>query len=549
MKKQLLLLAVISALFASSSFAETTVKAKVNDAVVFLSGAELRQQAVVNLQQGENEVRVEGLAPYINRESLKIALNDGVILSSYSYSIDYLTEQEPSKRVKALEDSVAYYTNKERDIKSELQTTNDMLSMLKVGMNTALTPSQQQLTTEAIEKNLQFFRNRQLQLNTDIKNLEQKQKKAADRRKDFQRQLDEERQQSRQQCGVATLQLNAAKAGKCNIELSYFTSSASWTPFYDMQIKKPQEPVSLMMKAYVRQTTGMNWEKVNLVLSTGQPARQHDAPKLDTWFLRQQHYYASGARLRATESYAMMDAMPMEEDAEESLQRVAAPIRAEKNTSIEEYVEAEEQSLSREYKINLPYTIEGNGKKRTISLFEQQIKADNTSYTYFIVPKLDGGAYLTLDIAEWQSLNLLNGTVNITNNNVFYGQSQINTSTTDKLLTLTIGEDKQIAVKRELLQDFSQTKTIGSNKTTVKAYKITVTNNKKETVKIRLQEPYPVSTEKNINVELLSQTTPATTNDKEHGILTYELELAAGASESITVGYSVKYPKDSSINL
>ena len=549
MKKQLLLLAVISALFVSSSFAETTVRAKVKDAVVFLSGAELRQQAVANLKQGENEVRVEGLAPFINQQSLKIALNDGVVLTSYNYSIDYLTEQQPSKRIKALEDSVAFYTNKEKDIKSEIKTTQDMISLLKVGMNTALTPSQQQLTTEAIEKNLQFFRNRQIQLDSDVKSLEQQQKKATERKKDFQRQLEEERTQSKHQCGVVTLQLNAVKAGNCNIELSYFTSSASWTPFYDMQIKKPQEPVSLVMKAYVRQSTGMDWEKVNLVLSTGQPARQHDAPKLETWFLRQQQYYGASLRQMDAQMYATNAILKADEDEAEALQRMPAHKVAARNTSIQEYVEAEEQNLSREYKINLPYTIEGNGKKRTISLFEQQIQADNTSYTYFIVPKLDGGAYLTLDIADWQSLNLLNGTVNITNNNVFYGQSQINTFTTEKSLTLTIGEDKQIAVKRELLQDYSQTKTIGSNKTTAKAYQITITNNKKEAVKIRLQEPYPVSTEKNISVELLSQTSPASSNDKEHGILTYEFELAAGASESITVGYSVKYPKDSSINL
>ena len=222
---------------------------------------------------------------------------------------------------------------------------------------------------------------------------------------------------------------------------------------------------------------------------------------------------------------------------------------SEDNASVAAYVEAEEQTLSRDYKINLPYTIEGNGKEQTIVLIEYKAQTADTKYTYLTVPKLDGGTYLTLDISNWQQWGLLNGEVNITNNNVFYGQSRINTETTGGTISLTIGEDKQIAVKREMLQDYSRTKTAGSSKTTTRAYKITLTNNKNQDVTVRLQEPYPVSTDKSISIELTEQTTTPSDNDKDHGILTYEMPVKAGQTESVTVGYQVKYPKENEVNL
>ena len=97
------------------------------------------------------------------------------------------------------------------------------------------------------------------------------------------------------------------------------------------------------------------------------------------------------------------------------------------------------------------------------------------------------------------------------------------------------------------MTDFSSIKFLGSNKKQTFTYEITVRNNKKEPIQMELQDQYPLSTTKDIEVELL-QHEGATVND-ETGIVTWKVQLAPGEIKKYRLSYSVKYPKDKVINL
>jgi len=62
-----------------------------------------------------------------------------------------------------------------------------------------------------------------------------------------------------------------------------------------------------------------------------------------------------------------------------------------------------------------------------------------------------------------------------------------------------------------------------------------------------LKDQYPLSTNKDIEVELL-QHDNASVNE-ELGVLTWKLELNPGEVKKIRVSYSAKYPKDRVINI
>jgi hypothetical protein len=114
-------------------------------------------------------------------------------------------------------------------------------------------------------------------------------------------------------------------------------------------------------------------------------------------------------------------------------------------------------------------------------------------------------------------------------------------------LNLTLGRDKRIVVKKEKVVDYSSVKFLGSNKKQVFTYEITVRNNRKEKIQMLLKDQYPISTDKEIEEELL-QHDGATVNT-DTGILTWKLELAAGETRKYRVSYSVKYPKDKNVNI
>jgi uncharacterized protein (TIGR02231 family) len=115
-------------------------------------------------------------------------------------------------------------------------------------------------------------------------------------------------------------------------------------------------------------------------------------------------------------------------------------------------------------------------------------------------------------------------------------------------LPLTLGTDKRVSVKREKLQDFSSKKFLGNDIKQAFVYKITVKNNQNQPIKMVLKDQYPLSTQKDIEIELLPETTPATTTNEEVGVLVWEFELKPGESREFKTAYSIKYPKDKTPN-
>jgi uncharacterized protein (TIGR02231 family) len=216
-------------------------------------------------------------------------------------------------------------------------------------------------------------------------------------------------------------------------------------------------------------------------------------------------------------------------------------------SSMDDYVTEKETEMNMVYNIDLPYSIPGNGKEQTIDL---QTKETTAEYKYYCAPKLDTETYLLGEIPNWEQLNLLSGKANITYDGTYVGETYIDARSTQKTLSLTLGTDKRVSVKREKLQKYSSTSFLGNDTKQVFTYKLTVRNNQNKPVQMVLKDQYPISTQKSINVELLTkETTPWTTNVESMGVITWEGELKAGETKEYQISYSVKYPKDSNLNL
>jgi Domain of unknown function (DUF4139)/TonB-dependent Receptor Plug Domain len=209
-----------------------------------------------------------------------------------------------------------------------------------------------------------------------------------------------------------------------------------------------------------------------------------------------------------------------------------------------DYITVKDNELSVVFDIDLPYDVPANGKEQNVSLKETTV---NTLYKYYAVPRLDKDAYLLGELADWEALNLLPGEANIIFEGTYIGKSYIDPNSTNDTLNLTLGKDKRIVVKKEKLKDFSSVKFLGSNKKQVFTYELTVKNNKKEAVQMLLKDQYPLSTNKDIEVELMEFADAS--NNTELGILTWKLQLAPGETKKLRVSYSVKYPKDKYLNL
>ncbi|MFY8004909.1 MAG: DUF4139 domain-containing protein, partial [Chitinophagaceae bacterium] len=383
--------------------------------------------------------------------------------------------------------------------------------------------------------------------------------------------------------------------------------NASWSPFYDVKVNQTNGPIELWYRGKISQTTGLDWKQVKLSLSTAIPSQWGNAPVLQGWFLSYQQAYKAYQRSLASNQIQTMQAPVLNEevvvtgygtaDADKrikvkgsnSLNGNNAPLYVVNGTIMEkeeadkinpndikkidvlkdaaasaiygsrarngvivitlkdglnDYVSVQENSMNQQFDVDIPYDVPTNGKEQTVLLKKEQVAV---AYQHYAVPKLDKDAYLLAEIADWEKLNLMPGTANIIVEGTYVGKTFIDPSSIQDTLQLTLGRDKKLNIKRDKLADFSSVKFLGSNKLQKFTYEITVKNTKKEAVNLLLKDQFPISTNKEIEVELVESSNAQINYDL--GILNWELKLQPNETKKIQFTYTVKYPKDKLLNL
>jgi uncharacterized protein (TIGR02231 family) len=108
-------------------------------------------------------------------------------------------------------------------------------------------------------------------------------------------------------------------------------------------------------------------------------------------------------------------------------------------------------------------------------------------------------------------------------------------------LSLSLGTDNNITVKREKRKDFTSRKVIGANKTETFSFLISVRNNKASAVKLTVNDQVPVSSNSSITVEVTELT--GGKHDIGTGKVRWDLELKPQEKKDMVLTYTVKYPK------
>lgn len=585
------------------------VTAPVKEATVFHKGAKLTHTTTVTVQKGVNTITIEGLSPIIDQKSIMIKASKGVFVSSFEFSVDYLSAPKTENvKVKKWQDSIEVCRTAIAKIKTDNKIKSELLSFLKKGIEKNVSGSESGLGMEELVKNMDYYQTKALQLETELAANYEKINQYETTLARLRSQTEQEELKNIKTSGILELTLSAALAGTTELTVSYFTTAAGWTPFYDINIISMDQPIKIAGKANVFQTTGLDWSKVKLTLSTAMPGQTKVAPLFSTWFL---DYWIRGSGnaeytsnsytsvrgnrsdgqqiiiegVKVNEGSFVKDKTPVSMDIEvpyplyfvngrevqmrEALSIDLNSIKSREELSandatarygsrasggavlittksMEDYIQQSDDHLNTQYDIEIPYTIPGNGKGQTIDL---QTKETNAKYKYYCAPKLNSESFLLADIEDWEKLALLSAYANITYDGTYLGQTFINAGSTEKVLTLTLGTEPRVSVKREKLVDYSSIKVLGSDTKVLLTYRITVKNNQTKKINFVLKEQYPISKLKEIEVELLPETTTPTFNKQDIGVLTWEMELNTGETKTFTVSYSVKYPKDKSINL
>ena len=535
MKRAFLLFLLLSGMAYAQKPVFTT--AKVKAATVYFNVAEITQAATVTLPAGTSEIVVKNVADYLNENTVQIGAPASLTVLSVQFTRDYISEFEPdetSPLIKKVRDSITL-------VQKELQRTtilkNSELKTLELlDKNSVVAGQNTGLSVAELIKLADYSKAKYTETMTAYNAFTEKEQKLNAIISRLNSRLETNTKQAgKTSGGKLVLQVMNDQAGSIPLDITYLTPNASWSPFYDLRAENTSGPISMLYKAQVVQSTGVDWKKVKLTLSSGNPNQNNQAPLLSAWFLRfgtDKFFYRNKAEFVNT-IQGQVPGLQIEKGKESS---GAA-------STVSNYTTINENQLSVSFDIDIPYDILSNGKQHSVGLKDIKLPA---TYRHYAVPNAEKEAFLLAEISDYSKYNLLKGEANIIFEGMYIGKTYIDPNQTSDTLNLSMGRDKKIAIKREKVVEKSGTKFLSSYKEQTFTYETTIRNNKKEAVQLTLKDQYPISTDKEIEVELL-QSDKAKAN-AETGVLTWELKLAPGETKKVRISYKVKYPKNKNID-
>ena len=196
------------------------------------------------------------------------------------------------------------------------------------------------------------------------------------------------------------------------------------------------------------------------------------------------------------------------------------------------------------FEIDKKYSIPSDGDVTVIEIDKFSVPA---TYDYFAAPVLNENVFLTAKIGNWEQYNLLPAEANVYFEGSYSGKTNINPGATTDSLTISLGVDPNIVVKRTQLNDFKKSTFIGSNKVIYKGFEIEIKNNKPSDIQLTLLDRIPKSQNRDIKLDDIE--TGTSDYDDKKGLLKWILNLKSGETDKVKHSYSVKYPKGKRVNL
>jgi uncharacterized protein (TIGR02231 family) len=529
MKKLLLALGVV---FTITVHAQTDrfAESKITNVTVFLNKAQVTRALSTHVDAGKSNIILTGLTSQLDQASIQVSGKGNFIILGIAHQQNYINDLNLPKPLRQLKDSLESTQQQLVFEQNQRAILNKEEALLQ--SNQKIGGTNQNLTVSELKAMADFYRARLTEILTSQMKIDDRIKKLNDRIVRLQQQINEKNAYYLTNTSEIVVSISATTATTIALDVQYLVNNAGWTPVYDLRAINTKNPVQLNYKANVFQATGEEWQNVKLKLSTANPNLGGLKPTLNPWYLnfdepayRMLQGRTAGVVLRGVASQPMMQKEAMED---------AGP-----SETVANYTTTIQTSLNTEFDIALPYTVHTSNKPTLVDIRNYELNAD---YLYAVAPKIDPDAFLLARITGWEDLSLLPGEANVFFEGTFVAKSFIDPQSIKDTLSVSLGRDKRIVVKREKLKDFSSRKLIGVSQRESYAYEIAVRNAKTENVKLVIEDQLPVSQDKQI--EIVTLDLGGARFNKDTGKLIWEVSISPNETKKVGFKFEVKYPKD-----
>jgi len=509
-------------------------EAKLKLVTLYEQSAELYSNTSFKISKGSSEVVIANIAENIDESSIKIGSKSKISVLTYRFTDDEdfykieLDKKNPEHKI--VLDSISLM---EKNIKNlTIQKTSLANSIGILDKNQTINSGSTSYSKE-LEKLIEYYQKKRIDLSLQLDNVENDISKMNVKLGKLQTKFDlNGKEMENYPKGKLVVQISSEADETINLDIKYSVRNASWRPYYDVVIPDINSKTKLLYKALIKQNSGLDWKNVELYLISGFPNVHKEIPSLYDWNL----YYQQPVPIVKDEIAYGVKNMPR-------ITASTSTVSAEKMMESEVTIvraSAFQNQLNVGYDLKDLYTILSNNQDNSINLDINEIPAD---YTYYTIPKMDKTVFLVAELDNRDKYNLINAEANIIFQDTNVGKTSLNTENTDNKLLLTLGDDRRVSIKRDLVKDKTMEKSISSsNKEQQYAYQFTIRNNKNEKIKLRIKDNVPISTDKQIIISMINK--GGATYDEKTGDLTWDIVLNANETKKIDFSFKVNSLKN-----
>ncbi len=558
MKSLLIFVFCLTIVKANAAETEKTIKSKPEKIIVYTQGAQVHRNTLVNLVAGQNTIIFSGLENCINASAIQASGNGNFIIADIQHEVHY-PEFDKAKlngdvRYKKLLKQVNDSLQELNYLIEDITYKSDALSTEKnVLLNYSLYKGQSKRDSIAsLKDGLNYLREKLYNINTEQLKLKREREKLEAKKIILnERVVNVSRELTNQNNTGEVEQVDyrilvhviADQATQATVSLNYYITNAGWTPSYDLRAMSNEQNVKLTYKAQIHQESGIDWGNVKLVLSTANPNRSYNIPSLSPLYLGYNPYKQNNNKdsrvLSAPAAGAGYSDKAKKADDFSDLEQEQKEIAAQ---NAYDYTSVSENVIETEYEIKLNYNIPSDGKEHFAAIMVKDLK---TNYRYKAIPKLNNNVYLTAVLSDWEDAITMGGEASIYYDGSYVGNTSLLPGGTEDTIQLSLGIDKNIAIKRQKIKEKCSQKVLDNDILHQYTYEITMKNSRATKIDIEVEDQLPLAQDKSVVVD--RKELSGAKYDEVTGILKWRSTIQAKDSKKLTLMYQVKAPKYMSV--
>lgn len=258
------------------------VAAQIKGATIYKNGATLSHKAAVTVPKGNHEIVIRNVANAIDPSSIQIKAPALMTIMSVNFTKDYQDEKKPTTIVlpsSELQNARRTLTQIINKRVAEEETLAMLSANQKIGgANTGVAVAE-------LTKMATYYKTQQLASRDSIALYQEQEQLQLELITKLEKEAGVANQIVKEEGGYIVLQVMTTQAVTNELNISYLTPNAYWYPTYDFKIASTTQPLNIVYKANIGQTTGIDWKQTQLELATNNPSQNNTAPEVTPWFL------------------------------------------------------------------------------------------------------------------------------------------------------------------------------------------------------------------------------------------------------------------------